>query len=405
MSVLAITCDNCGAKYRLPETFQGDKAKCQKCSSVIDVAAQRKALAAPAAAPAPKPTAVPAAKKEPVRPAHESVKAGAAPARARRNRDQEAESPAEAKPSRTRGERKGKDEGAPKKSNTMLLAGGGIAALAIVAVIVVLSMNKKETPKATEQANVQATEKPAAKPAPEAPKAESQAQKPTQESTPEPQKPVAEANGNGKGEATPAVAPAKEQEPKTPPAETPKAEEPKKETPAESTPAKTEPASNDGTPKEKWEANKTANLADVFDAKTLGDVTWPAEIAAEEQTEVRSLVEDVVNGGRPGISAKPKLEKLGFAAIFGIAERLRQLDYKSSDDQMTAWELNKILESILITLNAGFVAVEAGSDLDPRKADHNARTNQAWARLLTRWASRDEFNTWRKEKLAEKSKK
>ena len=48
MSVLAIACDNCGAKYRLPESFSGDKAKCQKCGSVIDVAAQRKAAAAPA---------------------------------------------------------------------------------------------------------------------------------------------------------------------------------------------------------------------------------------------------------------------------------------------------------------------------------------------------------------------
>lgn len=397
---------NCGAKYRLPETFQGDKAKCQKCGSVIDVAAQRAAQSAPAPAakptqaakptPATKPAAAPAAKKEPARSARESAKADEAPARSRRSRD-EAALGDDAKPARGR---KGKDEAAPKKSNTMLLAGGGIAALAIVAVIVVLSTNKKEMPKANEQAKVEATQKP------ETPKASETPAPKVETPSAEPQNPVADANGGAtKGEATPAVAPAKEQEPKTPAGEAPKTEEPKKETPAEATPAKTEPAANDGTPKEKWEANKTTNLADVFDAKTLGDVTWPAEITAEEQAEVRSLVEDVVNGGRPGIQAKPKIEKAGYAAIFGIAEKLRQLDYKSSDDQMTAWELNKILESILVTLNAGFVAVEAGADLDPRKADHNAKTNQAWARLLSRWASRDEFNTWRKEKLAEKSKK
>ena len=34
-------CDNCGAKYRLPASFSGDKAKCKQCGSVIDVAAQK----------------------------------------------------------------------------------------------------------------------------------------------------------------------------------------------------------------------------------------------------------------------------------------------------------------------------------------------------------------------------
>ena len=44
MNVIPITCDNCGAKYKLPPTFTGAQAKCQKCGSVIDVASQRAAL-------------------------------------------------------------------------------------------------------------------------------------------------------------------------------------------------------------------------------------------------------------------------------------------------------------------------------------------------------------------------
>ena|SRR5204863_3929321 len=52
MTAIPIVCDNCGAKYKLPETFSGPQAKCQKCGSAIDVARQRggAADAVPAAA-------------------------------------------------------------------------------------------------------------------------------------------------------------------------------------------------------------------------------------------------------------------------------------------------------------------------------------------------------------------
>ncbi|MGB3966925.1 MAG: MJ0042-type zinc finger domain-containing protein, partial [Planctomycetota bacterium] len=52
MTALSITCDNCGAKYKLPESFTGAQAKCQKCGSVIDVQKQRAATGAAAATPA-----------------------------------------------------------------------------------------------------------------------------------------------------------------------------------------------------------------------------------------------------------------------------------------------------------------------------------------------------------------
>ncbi|MFN9758232.1 MAG: TIGR00266 family protein, partial [Planctomycetota bacterium] len=57
MTVYQIACDNCGAKYKLPETFAGKQAKCQKCGSVIEVQKQREAASAAAAAPAAKPAA------------------------------------------------------------------------------------------------------------------------------------------------------------------------------------------------------------------------------------------------------------------------------------------------------------------------------------------------------------
>jgi len=52
VSTLSIVCDNCGAKYRIPEADERTQAKCQKCGSVIDVTRQRNAGDAPVAAAA-----------------------------------------------------------------------------------------------------------------------------------------------------------------------------------------------------------------------------------------------------------------------------------------------------------------------------------------------------------------
>ena len=64
-----ITCANCGAQYRLPETFTAAQAKCKKCGGVVEIGAvqgEAPAKAEPAAKPAParKPRAAkPAAKQ------------------------------------------------------------------------------------------------------------------------------------------------------------------------------------------------------------------------------------------------------------------------------------------------------------------------------------------------------
>jgi len=395
MSVLAIACDNCGAKYRLPESFSGDKAKCQKCGSVIDVAAQRKAAAAPAPiAAAPKETPAPK-KAAPVRASKTEAKTDAAPAA--RSRRATAEPKADAKPGRGR---KDVGEREPKKSNTMLLAGGGIAALAIVAVIVVLASGGKDKAKTTEAAQAAA-----------APKAA--------EATPEAKGTAEAATANAKPAAAEAAAqkaaPAAVDAASAPVAQDKKpAPEAPKETPAESKQPEAQPAqpktpeakptedkpTGGGEAKERWEANKTTKLEDVYKPTELGDVTWPAECEQAQKDEIVSLIDDICNGGKPGVAAKPKLEKIGYYAIFGLVDRLRKLDYTSGDDQMTAWELNKSIEAIAAGMNAGFVAVEVGGDLDPRKADHNARTNIAWSRLLTKFTGKADFDTWRKERAS-----
>ena len=408
MSVLAIACDNCGAKYRLPESFSGDKAKCQKCGSVIDVAAQRNAAAAPAPVAQPKAAAAPkeetVAKKPAARTARAEAKAEAAPAARSRRGDKTAAEPKSEKAPRGRKET---GEREPKKNNTMLLAGGGIAALAIIAVIVVLASGGKDKAKSTDTAQASAAPKAVDSPA-AAPK-EASSDKPV----------AAEASAKAKPSAveavvTPAIAPAAEQKPaeQKPAAQKPaepkpteqkqaeqKPVEPAPAQPkAEEKPAESTPAASGGAPKERWEANKTTKLDDVYNPSVLGDVSWPAECEQAKKDEILSLIEDVCNGGKPGISAKPKLEKIGYYAIFGLIDRLRKFDYKSGDDQMTAYEFNQMLETITSGINCGFVPVESGGDLDPRKADHNARTNEAWTRLLTKFDNKEAFDVWKKER-------
>ena len=85
--------------------------------------------------------------------------------------------------------------------------------------------------------------------------------------------------------------------------------------------------------------------------------------------------------GACGIRAKPKLTEHGFLAVYGLIERLREIDYTSSEANMTAFEYNKLLEE-LTTLNTGFATVGMMEDLDPRKADWNAKTTKAWFSML-----------------------
>ena len=150
--------------------------------------------------------------------------------------------------------------------------------------------------------------------------------------------------------------------------------------------------------------NQTTSMAEVFDAKSLGDVTWPASATEQVQTEISDLLDSISEGGLAGIRAKPKLEKIGYHSIFGIIDRLRGIDYSLSEENMTAWELNKVLERILAGLNTGFAAVSVGEDLDPRKADWNAKTTRAWHRWIENPQFNDEasFNAWKKKRLTRK---
>jgi len=133
MTAMPITCDNCGAKYRLPENFTGTQSKCQKCGSVIDVEKQRANAGSPAGS-------MPAAAARPASAARLAV-----------DRSKEAPKPVERRSTRTEpspkaaasaGEgdrsraRRGRGERPAKKSAMPFVIGGVVLAIIVVVVLV-----------------------------------------------------------------------------------------------------------------------------------------------------------------------------------------------------------------------------------------------------------------------------
>ncbi|MGB3966126.1 MAG: hypothetical protein WBO45_05305, partial [Planctomycetota bacterium] len=238
----------------------------------------------------------------------------------------------------------------PKKSNAMPLIASAVGLVAIGIVVAFVMMKGGDAPKADPKTDTTAkVETPAPKvETPAAPKVEAAA-------TPAP----TPANATPAPAATPpAAAPADASAPATP---------------------------DDPTRvKKPWEKQKNppTSLDQVSDPKTFGEVKWPDGVDAAKKAELIALAADVVSGGRPGIVAKPKLIKEGFLAMFGIVERLRLLDYKSPDDSMIAFELNKMIEEISAGMNARFEPCEASEEIPPAKAQWNALTVKAWINIL-----------------------
>ncbi|MEO6598064.1 MAG: hypothetical protein ABIP94_25245 [Planctomycetota bacterium] len=355
-----ITCDNCGAKGKLPASFTGTQAKCPKCGSAIDVqkqkAAATSALPAASAAAAAKPAAA-------ARPAID------------RSKDKPAERPARAERSKTRGKdtsdddgkgkdaeskgRRGRSERPAKKSNAMpiILSVAGVVVLGVGAVIF---MNRDDKP-ATEQA---AKNHPAVKPV----------DKPVEATPPPPEEPAAKP-------LEPAPA-AKAAEASTPPVDPPK---------------------DDGDPnrvKRPWEKmkNPPQSMDQVTDPKTYPEVTWPASIDDVKKATVRALVEDIAGGGRAGIQAKPKLvDEHDYAGLFAVVEKLRLLDYRSAEESMVAFEFNKLLEQLTGGQNARFEPVEITETIAPAKAQWNTMSVKAWIVELAKYPDAEALKKARAE--------
>jgi hypothetical protein len=393
MTALSITCDNCGAKYKLPESFTGAQAKCQKCGSVIDVARQRAAATGTAGASPAAAAARPAAPAKP-----------AAAARPAIDRSKEAPKPAErpaAAAARTErparrakadaggvdgddgGGRRGRERPA-KQSSAMPLVLSGVGLLAIVVVVLVFVLGGGDKDKQT--TTTAKTDAAPAKPAAAAPAAPDAAPK-----TPEPAKAAESAPAGGATGAVPSTTP-DATEPAKPPA------------PAASAPAD---ASANATPddptrvKRPWEKmrNPPATMADVADPKTYGEVQWPASIDDAKKAEMRGLAAEAAGDGKTAVRARNKLIAAGYPAMFGIVEQLQKLDYKDTTQSMVAVDLNKAMEEITGGLNARFEFVDATEEIPPAKAEWNTRSVKGWIDMLAGMQDEEKFKTERAARM------
>jgi hypothetical protein len=393
MTVLQITCDNCGAKYKLPESFDKPQAKCQKCGSVIDVARQRAATANPTAPSAAKPAAAkPAAAARPAqdRSKPERAAPAAASAAARPARGAKAKEAGEA----GGGRRGSRERGEPKEKKGNMLPLLGVAAGVLVVVAVIAVMLKDDAPKQDQAASKDAAKTPAAA-APTPPAGTPAAGTPAAPPANTPPASPAPANGAAKPGDAPAAA-------TTPPASTPAAS-----TPASAAKAP-EPA--DATPKVRdpnkpWEnmRNPPQGMDQVSDAKSFSEVTWPDSIDAATKAAVQELAATAKESGGPGMRATNKLKtaEFEFPALFALVEQLRLLDYRNNDDAMLGLALNKVLEEILFDMNTRYAAVTYDEAISPAKAEWNTQTVKAWIGLLGRYPDAE---TFRRERSARKAK-
>lgn len=390
MSVIPITCDNCGAKYKLPPTFKGTQAKCQKCGSVIDVAKQRESAgsdSSPAAAAKPA-AARPAAAAKPAVDRSKSRTGGRKTAAA--SSKAAAASPKADKPARggsSRSRRGAKDddgEDTPrrgrekKKDNTPMII-GGVGLLALIVVVAVMMMggdDPKKDSNETAAGNKQAN--------------------------------AADANAN-KGEDGTLPAPGAG----TKPEDAAKPEEVAKpvETPAPApTPVDNGDPADNGDPnvkKERWQKQKNPpqTMGEIRTVVEMyGEVQWPESIDAAKKAEIMEIAGDLsVDGGIGSIRAKAKLVKAGYAGLFGILEILNKLDYRQPGPGAFGFELNKAIEDITGGLNAGYAAVQADEEMHPAKALWNTKTAGAWMKVFAKWP--DEATFTKKKRARAKAKK
>ncbi|GAB4161143.1 MAG: hypothetical protein Fur0037_27850 [Planctomycetota bacterium] len=362
MAQLQIVCDNCGAKYRLPETFTGPRAKCKQCQGVIDVASQREAAAGIGAGAAG--TTEPAARPAAARPARAAGAEKTAPQRA---------SESSARRSRRGGDEDGarRGRGQPEKNNTGILIASAVLLVAIAGGAIWWLTRPQSS--STETASNSPTEAKGSKEALSA----------------------ADANASKAG--------AKQGQPK---ADAPLSEQEMRRMIGDAGSGTGQPAKTAQPAAAANPASEPAKLTldKVFDPKTLTPVPWPDAVPEAQRTHIVELIDQVQGGGKPGISAKEELVKIGWASFAGIVNRLREIDYKDSEQSMLAFELNKILETITISLNTGFKVVNLGEEVAPEVADHNARTAKAWQGLMKRFPTPESLEEHRKKALADKRK-
>lgn len=131
-------CGDCKAKFKIPPTFQGAKAKCKKCGGVVNIPAAEAETPKPAAAPK-KPAqakkAAPQVKKKP---------AAAAPEKPVRKSSMASRRAAGKGGTKARGGRRTAKAEESSDTKKWILIGGGVTVVAIIILVILFSGNGDE---------------------------------------------------------------------------------------------------------------------------------------------------------------------------------------------------------------------------------------------------------------------
>ena len=376
MAHIQIQCQNCGAKYKIPEAFTGATAKCKQCGSAIDVASQRQAAADET--PAAQPTGRRSARRSE---AGCSSSRGARRSSRRRRGEEEQEEQAAAKPARAAGGPRGRGRrgeesdantngngddpgGRPrrqrKKDPTPIVVGAIIGGLAIVATVLIYT----SWDKITEKVKLPGQEEKYA--AAQKRKAEA-AEKDRQERLEAMQ---AEHDRLAKDAADKAAAKkAKEAA----------AKKPKQE-------------------------DQLKSKSDIYKPKeALQPLPLPESVAADQAKKINELLDTVLGaGGIHGIRAKNQLAGMGWVILVPTINRMRELNYTTIEGNRDGFVLDRLIKSVTGWESGFDPAIYEGEEFPLKTAHANAkivRDLQLRTKGKAIWSTAENLKKWKKKNV------
>jgi hypothetical protein len=382
MAHLPVQCQNCGARYKIPETFKSDSAKCKGCGTMIDVKAARAASGdsegevTPASKPAPRTTGGTRKPRQ---------AAGASSRRRRGGEDGDGEETVKATASMRRSKRRGRrgedgdddgegEEGGrryeKKKDNTPMIAGIAIVVMAIVAAVFYFTFDWSSDD-ATETADKNTK--------------------------------TAEAQKEDDKGKTDEVA-------NTDPDAVKKAEEADAKKAAEDKKAKDAAAQkkkDDAAKKKALDAAAKREIKDADDVfkplSILEKLDRPASVTEEEEKEANGHLDDLRTGsGLAAIRAPGKLEAMGWKILPLVANRLLELDYSKMADSDYSYLLTNRVIMPLTRWEFGFRQARQTDSFELKDGHENAlRVKNVHIHARIYWSSDEGWGKY-KAKYPEK---
>ncbi len=353
MAHLPVQCQNCGARYKIPETFKSDSAKCKGCGTMIDVKAARAAggdsegEVTPASKPAPRTTGGTRKPRQ---------AAGASSRRRGGGEDGEETVKATASTSMRRSKRRGRrgedgddngedEEGGrryeKKKDNTPMITGIAIVAMVIVAAVFLLTFDWDAATETTDKNDKN-------------------------------DKTAEAAKEGDKGKTDEGADTDPDADKKTEEADAKKAAEDKKAKDAAAKKKK-----DDAAKQKALEAAAKKEIKDADDVfkplSILEKLDRPASVTEEEEKEIKSLLDDLRTGsGLAAIRAPGKLEAMGWKILPLVANRLLELDYSAMQDSEYSYLLTNRVILPLTRWEFGFRQAKQTDSFELKDGHENA---------------------------------